>query len=224
MREIDLATKGRDDILRSGGPWTFWAEWYDRAMAGDPLPWDLVVQIARIPDAVWQAGPEAVADAIDKIRARYDAAQAAKALRDQMELAGARPVPASFGGNSEAMAYDPHAEDLERAGVRRAEFDALTAAVARLARVADAQSPQEAETRQDAASVDSVLTKLLRYFARKLDMDFDAFRKGFWGAAGVGAFAALSGTLFVFAQALGALSKLVGISSRPCFRRWSSGF
>ena len=60
------------EILRSGHPWTFWAEWYDRAMAGDPVPWELQERIALIPDAVWEAGPEAVADEIARIRARYE--------------------------------------------------------------------------------------------------------------------------------------------------------
>jgi hypothetical protein len=44
------------------GPWAFWATWYDRAMAGDPLPWDLQEQIALIPNEIWETGPEAVAD------------------------------------------------------------------------------------------------------------------------------------------------------------------
>ena len=59
-------------MIRSGGPWTFWAEWYDRAMAGDPLPWELQERVALIPDEVWEAGPEAVAAEIEKIRARFE--------------------------------------------------------------------------------------------------------------------------------------------------------
>jgi len=62
---------GKFNVLRSGGPWTFWAEWYDRAMAGDPLPWDLQEQIALIPDEIWEAGPEAVAEEIKRIQLEY---------------------------------------------------------------------------------------------------------------------------------------------------------
>ncbi|PJE32683.1 hypothetical protein [Pseudooceanicola marinus] len=40
-------------------------------MAGDPLPWDLQREVALIPDAIWQQGPEAVAEQIAKIEAAY---------------------------------------------------------------------------------------------------------------------------------------------------------
>jgi hypothetical protein len=63
--------KGRMNLLASGGPWSFWAEWYARAMAGDPLPWDLQETIALIPDDIWEAGPEAVAERIREIEEEY---------------------------------------------------------------------------------------------------------------------------------------------------------
>lgn len=51
--------------------WSFWSRWYERAMAGDPLPWELQREIALIPDAIWQQGPEAVALRIAEIEADY---------------------------------------------------------------------------------------------------------------------------------------------------------
>lgn len=61
-RELKVWAEGRSDLLRSGGPWTFWAEWYDRAMAGrfaEQL--ELYEQIALIPGEIWSPGPEEVA-------------------------------------------------------------------------------------------------------------------------------------------------------------------
>ena len=68
---IDYFEEACGSILRLGGPWTFWAEWYDRAMAGDPLPWDLQRKIAVIPHDIWEAGPEAVAKRIREIEDEY---------------------------------------------------------------------------------------------------------------------------------------------------------
>jgi hypothetical protein len=68
---IAKMAEGRTDFLASGGPWTFWTEWHARAMAGDPLPWDLQEKIALIPNDIWEAGPEAVAVEIERIEAEF---------------------------------------------------------------------------------------------------------------------------------------------------------
>lgn len=66
--QISKETFGQEDLLRTGGPWSFWEEWYDRAMMGNPLPWDLQRQVALIDDKIWKAGPAAVADEIERIQ------------------------------------------------------------------------------------------------------------------------------------------------------------
>jgi hypothetical protein len=52
-------------------PWSFWARWYDAAMAGDPMPWALQEKVALIPNKIWEAGPEAVAAEIARIEAEF---------------------------------------------------------------------------------------------------------------------------------------------------------
>lgn len=59
------------NALRGSGPWNFWAKWYARAMVGDPLPWGLQEQVALIPNDIWDAGPEAVAERIQTIEYDY---------------------------------------------------------------------------------------------------------------------------------------------------------
>lgn len=76
-------------ILHQGGPWTFWAKWYARAMEGDPLPWGLQEQIALIPDEVWEAEPEAVAERIQEIEDEYWAAKLPQA-EQLVEVANGR--------------------------------------------------------------------------------------------------------------------------------------
>jgi hypothetical protein len=78
--KIAKHSEGKTDLLQAGGPWTFWAEWYRRAMAGDPLPWDLQVQIALIPNDIWEAGPDAVAAEIEKRKTEFLARSVAEEI------------------------------------------------------------------------------------------------------------------------------------------------
>ena len=45
-------------------------EWYSGFLVGRPLDWDQQLRVAEIDDAVWNIGPRAVADAIERVRAR----------------------------------------------------------------------------------------------------------------------------------------------------------
>lgn len=63
---------------QSAGPhWQFWIDWYEAALEGRPLlgdwdrHWDLLTEIALIPDADWTAGPDRVNALIAEIVARH---------------------------------------------------------------------------------------------------------------------------------------------------------
>jgi hypothetical protein len=60
---------------------SFWQDWYERLLAGDPLDWELQRRVALIDDAIWEAGPEVVAEEIDRIRAAYLVEKAPQAER-----------------------------------------------------------------------------------------------------------------------------------------------
>lgn len=47
----------------------FWREWYQGFLDGKPLDWELQRRVALIDDAIWKAGPEAVAKEIERIQA-----------------------------------------------------------------------------------------------------------------------------------------------------------
>lgn len=46
----------------------FWHEWYWGVIRGKPLDWNLQRRVALIDDTIWEAGPEAVAHEIERIR------------------------------------------------------------------------------------------------------------------------------------------------------------
>ncbi|WP_120502158.1 hypothetical protein [Roseovarius sp. EL26] len=51
--------------------WSFWREWYQGFLDGHPMDWELQRRVALIADPIWEAGPEAVAKEIERIRAEY---------------------------------------------------------------------------------------------------------------------------------------------------------
>jgi hypothetical protein len=74
--------------------WSFWLRWYDAAIAGTPLDWQLQHAIALIPNNIWKSvfgpadaeatGPGAVAEAIAKIEAAHENAQKEPSLETQI--------------------------------------------------------------------------------------------------------------------------------------------
>ncbi len=49
----------------------FWREWYQGFLDGKPMDWELQRRVALIEDAIWESGPEAVAEEIERIRAEF---------------------------------------------------------------------------------------------------------------------------------------------------------
>ncbi|MEP4036182.1 hypothetical protein [Pseudophaeobacter sp.] len=68
----------------SSTTWAFWIAWYQGFLDGKPLDWELQRRVALIDDAIWDAGPEAVAKEIEHIQARYGLEQELAALKEQL--------------------------------------------------------------------------------------------------------------------------------------------
>nr|WP_247743577.1 hypothetical protein [Shimia sp. R10_1] len=49
----------------------FWRNWYQGFVDGAPINWELQRRVALIPDPIWDAGPEAVAQVIREIEAEF---------------------------------------------------------------------------------------------------------------------------------------------------------
>lgn len=57
---------------------SFWLEWYQGFLDGKLVDWELQRRVALIDDAIWDAGPEAVAAEIKRIRAEFRVQPAGK--------------------------------------------------------------------------------------------------------------------------------------------------
>ncbi len=158
--------------------WTFWTKWYDRAMAGDPLPWDLQEQIALIPNEIWEAGPEAVAEEIARIEAAFELRERiAEVEADQANKAEKR---LGIGGNNPPEEiHDPETAQ---------QVLMLWESIAGLKEEVEADKP---DTRRVAALIErlgAALKAVIAWCGRKGDLIVDTSIK--WGvpAAGGGYF------------------------------------
>ncbi len=68
---FDAARRDFDLTLSSDSNLNFWERWYEGAMSGNPMDWDMQTEIALIDDKVWKAGAKAVAEKIAEIEAKY---------------------------------------------------------------------------------------------------------------------------------------------------------
>ena len=58
-------------LTNDGRDWSFWREWYQSFLKGKPLDWELQRRVALVDNAIWEAGPQATAEEIEKICAKY---------------------------------------------------------------------------------------------------------------------------------------------------------
>lgn len=91
---------------------SFWREWYKGLLDGEPLDWGLQRRVALIDDAVWEAGIEAVAVEIEKIRAIFDLEKRIGDLETELRRATADRY--GIGGNNPPEILDdaPIAKEL----------------------------------------------------------------------------------------------------------------
>ncbi len=64
-----------EDMLESGPEWSFWREWYHGFLIGEPMDWELQGRVALINNAIWEAGPDAVAERIKVVREQWETEQ-----------------------------------------------------------------------------------------------------------------------------------------------------
>ncbi len=89
-------------VLSDGEQWSFWHRWYGEMWVGDFTDWDLAIEVAKIPDEVWE-GDDAlanVAQAIREIEARraHDVARINETLvldEDSQKHRAEHPEPAN---------------------------------------------------------------------------------------------------------------------------------
>lgn len=92
--------------------WEFWTRWWDSVIKGEPLPDQLLHDIALIPDTIWKQGPGPVAEEIRKLEEREALRAEVATLKEQLQSARAMAVatPDHRGHNNPPELLDAPAE------------------------------------------------------------------------------------------------------------------
>lgn len=156
-------------------PWAFWAEWYDGMLRGEPMDWELQRRVALMPDNIWDAGVEAVADEIARIRARFDVEQALDALDDpkaRQSRSAALVDRRGIGDNNPPEEIGFHADMPE-------QIELIWAAVDELKQQTKEETPSKTRIKAARDALQVGLGVVLSWVGQKADLAVDTVIK--WG-------------------------------------------
>lgn len=163
---------------QSVGPhWQFWIDWYEAALDGRPLlgdwdrHWDLLTEIALIPDADWTAGPERVNARIAELAEKHRLRKEAEDLRAE----NARFRQMDVGATPEHRGHNNPPELIEAQAVREVESAALRANVAieAIANELRLSKPEPEKLEQSASQLSDALGSVLNWLGSKGDRAVD---------------------------------------------------
>lgn len=85
VSEIELAERRFKNRTRAKSPvWDFWLGFWEKAKRGETPPWEMLLEIAEIPEEDWDAGPVRIAELIAGIE--LDFAEKATLLGEKVDL------------------------------------------------------------------------------------------------------------------------------------------
>jgi len=91
--------------------WSFWVNWYQDALEGREPDWDMLEEIALIPDEDWQKGPEHINnEVIAGIVEKYRLLREVQALRKQLAAVRQTATAAPMGHNNPPEGIEAEAE------------------------------------------------------------------------------------------------------------------
>ncbi len=150
--------------------WSFWSEWYQGFLDGKPMDWELQRRVALIDDHFWEAGPEAVAEEIERIRTRYDVETALNDLAEAQSVV--QRSRRGIGGNNPP-------EAIEDAPVLERHVKLIWNGVDILAEEVKAEEPDKARVEAALGMLKTGLAACLKWCGRKGDLAVDTLIK--WG-------------------------------------------
>lgn len=181
------------------GIWSFWRDWYQGFLDGEPLDWELQRRVALIPDEDWDEGPAHVSGVIDEIRARIEVERHAEAVAAL--LAASDLLPAGIGHNNPPDAVDDLPISLE-------DLAETNKMIARVLREVGNPKPDKSVVEGAATWIRQALWTAALWFAMKADIAAGEFAKKFGGYCAAAALPAIAWSVGQMPRLLDALSDL----------------
>ena len=166
----------KDNLLENGPEWAFWREWYHGFLNGKSLNWELQKRVALIENAIWEAGPEAVAKEIEWIRAAFDVETQAADLEENVSTA-----IASIRGIGDNNPPAP----IEDASESTAGVTTIWAAARDIREEAQSEVPNKARIGKAVGALVGALKACGVWGAKKVDIGLNAIVGAVSGTAGV---------------------------------------
>lgn len=137
----------RESMLDTSTSWQFWISWYESQLKGRPQNWELLTQIARLPDRNWNQGAEHLNVSITSISSKYeeDARSAVRAATIRFQNEEHR---LGIGGT-----FQPSDIDEPELPITRTEYEDLLAAIENLRKQAERNDSADREVVEEAAEV-----------------------------------------------------------------------
>ncbi|RBW56220.1 hypothetical protein [Ruegeria sp. A3M17] len=178
-QEIDFVVSLEEQTPFKGffhdSKFSFWREWRQGFIDGLPLNWDLQWRIALINENIWDAGPDAVATEIERVRARWEAEKALTDLSDS--LSAQVTARQGIGGNNPPESI---------------QDELLVGSITLIWEAKEELSTAFEEENPDRARIEAILVKFksglgsfLKWCASKGDLAVDTLIK--WGVPAAGA-------------------------------------
>lgn len=140
---------------------SFWIDWYERFIDGQPQNWKMLEEIALIDPKDWDQGAEHVNGLIAEIQARYAVKESVSEA--QIVLNDARPANAQMGHNNPP-------DDIEDIPYTKEDEELIARVLGELKHASDEPDPDVSKLGSNIAELRVVFAKIGKWFAKKLDM------------------------------------------------------
>lgn len=144
--------------------WSFWREWYQGFLDGKPMDWELQRRVALIDDAIWEAGPEAVAREIERVRALFDLEQEVARLKEAMQATVVATHAPQIGDNGGPPLEEEAAKAIKTEMILVwGQIEDLEAEIAK-------PDPSPSRLKQIAKALADISVRIAKYCGAKVDL------------------------------------------------------
>jgi len=156
--------------IKTNGRWSFWIDWYEKVLNGQPQDWDLLQAIVDA-DIDWSGAPNEVNGAIQQVEREY-LRDTVKRLKDDIS----QVITAS--GTLPNRGHNNPPELIETDEEAKSEITFIWADLDDAGRELDKDQPDPSMLNRIGLALLNGTTKVLSYIGKKADVFIDASLKG----------------------------------------------
>ena len=187
-QSLPVATSVRSEETARGAvpvDWSFWIKWYQDALEGREPDWDILAEIALIPDEDWEKGPAHINNqVIAGIVGKYRLLREVQELRKELAAVRQTATAAPMGHNNPPEGIEAQAEVVTQTEI-------IWAALEEAEEELSKPEPSPSVLKRIGNAILGAAKKVMKYSVGLLDIALKSAAKeggatfGKWGARGV---------------------------------------